>query len=251
MGFFRSQVVRSIKSVLVRQGLVLVSASRFGSYPFADVKRLAAVWNYPVTTIFDVGANVGESTLEALNSFPKARVLGFEPHPPTFATLMANADGNPRFQGFNLALGTHIGEVEMIEYDDSTTNSLTPNNPFSKRFNTRGRRSIRVQETTLDTFCSEHSIDNVDLLKIEAEGLDLAVLQGASLMLQKRAVKFVLVEFNDLPPREGVVGGALMPCHDQLDSFGFRFVAAYNDYISTAGEMFSVSEALFCLPPRR
>ena len=152
MGFFRSQVVRSIKRVLARQGLVLVSTSRFGSYPFADVKRLAAVWNYPVTTIFDVGANEGESTLEALNSFPKARVLSFEPHPPTFATLVAKAGGNPRFQGFNLALGTDIGEVEMIEYDDSTTNSLTPNNPFSTRWNTRGR-SIRVQETTLDTFC--------------------------------------------------------------------------------------------------
>ena len=82
MGFLRSQVVGSIKSALARQGLVLVSTSRFGSYPFADVKRLAAIWNYPVTTIFDVGANEGESTLEALNSFPEARVLSFEPHPP-------------------------------------------------------------------------------------------------------------------------------------------------------------------------
>ena len=219
-------------------------------YPFADVKRLAAEWKYPVTTIFDVGASEGESTLDALNNFPEARVLGFEPHPSTFATLMAKVGGNPRFQGFNVALGTDIGEVEMIEYDDSTTNSLTPNNPFSKRFNTRGR-SIRVQETTLDIFCSEHSIDNIDLLKIEAEGLDLAVLQGSSLMLQKRAVKFVLVEFNDLRPREGVFGGALMPCEDLLGPFGFRFVATYNDYISTGGEMFSVSKALFCLPPRR
>jgi len=250
MGFFRSQVVGSIKWGLARQGLVLVSASRFGSYPFADVKRLAAVWKYPVNTIFDVGANEGESTLEALSKFPKARVLSFEPHPATFATLMRNVGGNPRFQGFNVALGTDIGEVEMIEYDDSTTNSLTANNPYSTRFNTRGR-SIRVQETTLDTFCSEHSIDNIDLLKIEAEGLDLAVLQGTSFMLQKGTVKFVLVEFNYLSPREGVSGGALMPCEDLLGPFGFRFVASYNDYISTSGEMFPVFKALFCLPPRR
>jgi FkbM family methyltransferase len=250
MGFFRSQIVGSIKWVLARQGLVLVSASRFGSYPLTDVRRLAAEWNYPVDTIFDVGANEGESTLEALNKFPKARVLSFEPHPTTFATLMAKVGRNPRFKGFNFALGTDVGEVEMIEYDDSTTNSLTANNPYSTRFKTRGR-SIRVQETTLDTFCSEHSIDNIDLLKIEAEGLDLGVLQGTTLMLQKRAVKFVLVEFNYLVPREGVTGGALMPCEDLLGPFGFRFVAAYNDYISTGGEMFPVFKALFCLPPRR
>ncbi|MGC1295626.1 MAG: FkbM family methyltransferase, partial [Alloacidobacterium sp.] len=116
MGFLRSQIVGSIKSVLVRQGLVLVSASRFGSYPLMDVKRLAAEWNYPVNTIFDVGANEGESTLEALNKFPKARVVSFEPHPTTFATLMAKVGGNPRFKGFNFALGTDVGEVEMIEY---------------------------------------------------------------------------------------------------------------------------------------
>ena len=67
---------------------------------------------------------------------------------------MAKVGANPRFQGFNVALGTDIGEVEMIEYDKFKANSLTPNNPHSTRFNTRGR-SIRVQETTLDTFCSE------------------------------------------------------------------------------------------------
>jgi FkbM family methyltransferase len=250
MGFFRSQVVRSIKWVLARQGLVLVSASRFGSYPFADVKRLATEWKYPVTTIFDVGASEGESTLEALNEFPKARVLGFEPHPSTFANLMAKVGGNPRFQGFNIALGTDIGEVEMIEYDRFKANSLTPNNPHATRFNKHGRR-IPVRETTLDTFCSEHSIDNIDLLKTDVEGFDLVVLQGSSLMLQKQAVKFVLVEFFDLLPTDGVFGGALMPFEDLLGPFGFRFVAAYNNYISTAGELFSTSNALFCLPPSR
>ena len=138
MGFLRSQVVGSIKWVLARQGGALVSTSRFGIYPFADVKRLAAVWKYPVTTIFDVGASEGESTLEALNRFPEARVLGFEPHPSTFANLMAKVGRNPRFQGFNVALGTDIGEVEMIEYDRFKANSLTPNNPHATRFNKHG-----------------------------------------------------------------------------------------------------------------
>jgi FkbM family methyltransferase len=250
MGFFRSQVVGSIKWLLARQGLVLVSASRFGSYPLADVKRLATEWNYPVATVFDVGASEGESTLEALDEFPNARVLSFEPHPSTFATLMAKVGRNPRFQGFNVALGTDIGEVEMIEYDHFKANSLTPNNPHSKRFNTHGR-SIRVMETTLDTFCSEHSIEDIDLLKTDVEGFDLVVLQGGRLMLQRRAVKFVLVEFYDVLPKEGVFGGALMPFEDLLGPIGFRFVAAYNGYISTAGEMFSTSNALFCLPPLR
>ena len=40
-----------------------------------------------------------------------------------------------------------------------------------------------------------------------------------------------------------------MPFEELLGPFGFRFVASYNSYISTAGEMFSTSNALFCLPP--
>jgi FkbM family methyltransferase len=216
-----------------------------------DVKRLAAVWDYPVTTIFDVGASEGESTLEALNEFPKAQVLGFEPHPSTFANLVAKVGGNPRFKGFNVALGTDIGEVEMIEYDRFKANSLVANNPHATRFNKHGQRSIRVQETTLDAFCSEYSIDNIDLLKTDVEGFDLVVLQGSTSMLQKRAVKFVLVEFFDLLPIKDVFGGALMPFEDLLGPFGFRFVASYNGYISAAGEMFSTSNALFCLPPHR
>jgi FkbM family methyltransferase len=250
MGFFRSQAVGSIKWVLARRGGVLVSTSRFGIYPFADVKRLAAEWKYPVTTIFDVGASEGESSLEALKEFPTARVLGFEPHPSTFANLMAKVGANPRFQGFNVALGTDIGEVEMIEYDRFRAHSLVPNNPHATRFNKHGQ-SIRVQETTLDAFCSEHSIDNIDLLKTDVEGLDLVVLQGSTSMLQKRAVKFVLVEFFDLLPTEGVFGGALLPFEDLLGPFGFRFVASYNSYVSAAGEMFSTSNALFCLLPHR
>jgi FkbM family methyltransferase len=123
---------------------------------------------------------------------------------------MAKVDENPRFQGFHIAMGTDIGEVEMIEYDRFKAHSLTPNNPHATRFNKQGR-GIRIQETTLDTFCSEHSIDNIDLLKTDVEGFDLVVLQGSSLMMQKRAVKFIMVEFFDLLPKQGVFGGALMP----------------------------------------
>jgi FkbM family methyltransferase len=248
MNFFRSRIVKSVKWLLERQDRVLAPSNQFGINPFADVRRLASTWNNPIKTIFDVGANDGETALSVLEEFPEARVLSFEPHPSTFAKLVARVGSSPRFRGFNLALGTDIGEVEMIEYDESKTNSLTPDSQFAKRFKTQGR-SIRVKETTLDSFCSENLIDRIDLLKIDTEGFDLVVLQGCSSMLRKQSIRFILVEFNELQPREGVFGGALMPFENMLSPFGFRFVASYNDYIKTQGEMFFVSNALFCLPP--
>lgn len=248
MGFVRTQVVNSIKWVLARHDCILIRENtRFGINPFSDVRRLADEWKYSIDTIFDVGAHVGETAQTALSEFPKARVLSFEPHPSTFARLIAKMGANPRFTGFNVALGTETGEAEMVEYDESNTNSLTSNARYALRFGTRGR-SIRVKETTLDSFCTDNSIGRIDLLKIDTEGFDIVVLQGCSSMLARQAIRFILVEFNDLQPKEGVFGGALVPVDNLLFPLGYRFVAAYNDYITTAGEMFSVSNALFCLP---
>jgi FkbM family methyltransferase len=249
MGFIRSYAGKSAKRILASQGIAVVRPMmKFGFDPFTDIRRLAGVWNYPVKTIFDVGANDGDTALKALKEFPEAQVTSFEPHPSTYAQLIAKIGGNPRFQGINVALGAQTGEVEMFEYDDSKVNSLTPNAEFAKRFGKKGR-CIRVASTTLDTFCSEKSIESIDLLKIDTEGFDLIVLEGCRPMLQRRAIKFIFVEFNDLQPREGIFGGSLMPFDTLLRPYGYRFIASYNDYIGTEGEMFLLANALFALPP--
>jgi hypothetical protein len=106
-----------------------------------------------------------------------------------------------------------------------------------------------VTGTTLDVFCEENSIGSIDILKIDTEGFDLIVLQGAERMLQNGRIKFIHVEYNDLQPKDGVFGGALVPMDTLLRQYGFRYVASYNDWANLEGEMFFVSNALFALPP--
>jgi FkbM family methyltransferase len=248
MGFVRSQVGRAVKWILARQGFAVVRPMmKFGFDPFTDIRRLAGIWRYPIKLIFDVGANDGDTAVEALKTFPEARVVSFEPHPTTFAKLNARITGDPRHRSVNVALGAEAGEAEMFEYDLSKVNSLTPNAQYAKRFGKEGH-SIRVTTTTMDRFCAENGIESVDVLKIDTEGFDLMVLEGCRSMMERGAVKFIYVEFNDLQPKEGAFGGALMPFDLLLRPYGYRFVAAYNDYIETGGEMFSVSNALFALP---
>lgn len=248
MGVVRSQVARIVKRVLARQGFVYRATSKFGLDPWSDINRLAGEWNYPITLICDVGANDGETAITALRQFPEARVISFEPHPVTFSNLMKWMGDEARFQGINSALGSEIGEVEMFEYDGSEINSLTDEAQFAVRFGKKGR-SIGVQCTTLDAYCAQNEIERIDVLKIDTEGFDFMVLQGSSVMLEKHAIKFVYFEFNDLQPKEGTFGGALMPIDALLRPHGYRFVASYNDSIVTDGEMFVVSNALFALPP--
>jgi FkbM family methyltransferase len=244
-------VAKIVKRVMARQGLVLFRAtSKFGLDPWTDINRLASDWNYPITLFFDVGANDGETAVTALHQFPKARVICFEPHPVTFSKLTTRLRNEARIRMVNSALGFEIGEFEMFEYDNSKINSLTDRAPYAVRFGQKSRR-ISVQCTTLDAYCAKTEIERIDVLKIDTEGFDFKVLQGSSVMLQKHAIKFVYFEFNDFQPSEEAFGGALMPIYALLRPHGYRFVATYNDYISTSGEMFSVSNALFALPPLR
>jgi hypothetical protein len=73
----------------------------------------------------------------------------------------------------------------------------------------------------------------------------MAVLAGASAMLESRQVEFVYVEFNSMLPKEGTSGGALAPIGALLEPLGFRFVASYAEYMTTTDDLFATSDALF------
>jgi FkbM family methyltransferase len=243
----RSYAGITARWLAARAGYLVVNSSRYGLDLLADIKRLCAAWNYSVDVFLDVGANDGQTAFLAMHHFPAASVLSFEPHPSTFATLIANMGTCEKFQAFNLALGTAVGDCELFEYDDPVLNSLVPNTQFAVRFGKEARR-VPVRSTTLDIFCSEHGIDSVGVLKIDTEGFELEVLRGGQGLLARRAVKFIYVEFNDLQPREHTFGGALLPIDGILRHHGYRFIATYNDYVVTQGEVFVVSNALFALP---
>jgi FkbM family methyltransferase len=213
-----------------------------------DIEWLAQSWGHAIETFFDVGANVGDTALAAFQRFPDVHICSFEPHPSTFGKLQQRVGTGRKFLGENLALGVAVGTVDMFEYDMSLLNSLASDAPFAVRFGLEGRR-MEVSCTTLSSYCREKGIDRIDVLKIDTEGHDLAVLQGAAEMLAKGAIRFVYVEFNDLQGKEGTTGGALCPIDGLLRRFGFQFIATYNDLIVTEGELLVVSNALFAVPP--
>jgi hypothetical protein len=97
VGVTRSKLLakRHLRLALHRLDLDVrrVSSRPYGEEPWLDIDRLAAAWATPITTIFDVGANVGETSLTLHKRFPHARVLAFEPHPATYERLCENVEG--------------------------------------------------------------------------------------------------------------------------------------------------------------
>ena len=253
----RHLVTRPMKWVLAKAGWDvvktypgwdLIQRDRYGYDPFLDIERLSRLWKYSVRVFFDVGANDGATIRWAKSAFPNCRVVAFEPHPETFLRLKENMRSFENLELVNMALGDKTAEVQMFEYDESVLNSLLPNAPFAVRFS-KTPREIKVPCTTVDKFCAENGIAKIDVLKIDTEGFDLQVLNGASSMLKDNSINFIYFEFNDIQQNEGTQGGALVPIDKFIRPFGYQFIAAYNDAIEPHDDVFTISNALYALPP--
>jgi FkbM family methyltransferase len=213
-----------------------------------DIDRLGRIWNAPIRTFFDIGANIGQTSGLALSTFRDAQVFAFEPHPATFSKLVQCLGQHPRLAAYNVAISNASGNVPFFQYSSSTLNSLIPDAQYPSRKGV-SPQEITVDCTTLDSFCSLYSIQTIDVLKVDTEGCDLLVLQGAQQLLSAGRVRFVYVEFNDMSPRTGSTGGALGPISDLMARFGFRFVATYPDYMEFGDEMHVAANVLFVHPP--
>jgi FkbM family methyltransferase len=239
---------RFCQSIASKCGVQLVRSS-FGHHVWSDIAELNKRWNLPIKCVFDVGANIGQTSLSVLEYFSDAQVYSFEPHPDTFKMLRELLNDR-RAHAFNIALGAKAGDGELFTYDIHVINSLTPTSPHAVHFGRTGQPII-VQVSTIDEFCSAYAIQNIDILKIDVEGCELDVLKGATETFNSQKIRFVYAEFNDILKQPGRTGGSLVPLCEFLKPFGLRFVASYTDYVEPDGEFFAVHNALFAASPSR
>lgn len=103
-----------------------------------------------------------------------------------------------------LALSDSIGESTLYVTNDPMCSSLyLPNEPYLKRFQGLPELvnldfSIEIETTTLEAFCAEENITEIDFLKIDVQGADLKVLQGANSLLNDVLAIQVEVGFSSL-----------------------------------------------------
>ena len=162
-------------------------ASHHGHSDCVDIKKSGC----PISLVFDVGANLGQSALKFRVAFPKARILCFEPVKATFNILKRNMAGHRGVTCHNIALGSSSVQSTIYLTDQSNTSSLV------KPSTIVGSETVEVR--TVDGFTSEYQIERIDLLKIDTEGFDLEVLKGAQTILSDGQVPFVLVEVGFHP----------------------------------------------------
>lgn len=151
---------------------------------FRDLRRYSGI---RFRTVFDVGAHKGESALSYLRNLPEAAVYSFEPVCTTFKELGRATGSHRRMRLFNLALCDRNGSGEMAVEELSERSHLRSTEEVAAI-------SQPVELRTLDDFCVEHNVREIDFLKIDTEGADLDVLKGAEQMISNGSIKMIQVE---------------------------------------------------------
>jgi FkbM family methyltransferase len=102
-------------------------------------------------------------------------------------------------------LGSAVGEATLYVTKDPMCSSLyRPNQPFFSRFNKlvdlmTEEFSVELETTTLDQVCEMEEIQAIDFLKVDVQGGDFQVLQGATQILDRSILAVqVEVEFSPL-----------------------------------------------------
>ena len=143
------------------------------------------------SVILDVGANTGQSTIRFRVAFPKARIISLEPVASTFRTPAPHE--GPSISSVTVQRWVAEGHGTMYLTPVSVKNSLVQ--PSDGKV--VGTEDVSIE--TLDAFVARQGIDEIDLLKVDAEGFDLKVIAGAASTLAAGRVRFALIEVGFHP----------------------------------------------------
>jgi FkbM family methyltransferase len=189
---------RTINGLFGKLGLEIVSESRWGKSPYHDIAVIRG--DRPTRMIFDVGANVGQTIKTLRPAFPEANIHAFEPYPPTYERLKSFVANDPHVETHNVALGAEQSTVTMYLAERDVGNSLLPlrsDLPVERIEDCfRPAGSTTVPVTRLDQFCRERNIEVIDILKIDTQGFEIHVLEGAGEMLRPEQIGAVYFEAN-------------------------------------------------------
>ena len=172
----------------------------FGNLQKTGEKKFINRINNELLFCLDIGANVGEYT-NLLLSETKAKIISFEPLPKAFEDLKKIEKNNAeRLKVFNIALGDK-NEILDLNYSSEKSQTASFSKDLNKLsfYNFKDNKKIKTKISTLDDFFFENQDlfeENIDLIKIDAEGFEFEIINGAKEIIKKRPPKYIQLEFN-------------------------------------------------------
>ena len=188
--------------------------------------------NVEGTTIIDVGANFGFHTLQFRDLVGESgKVISFEPQKLVYYQLCGNIvlNGYDNITAYNIALSDEVNILKMENLQYYSQGDINIGNAHLDACYDNGYNLVNVN--TLDSF----NFENVSVLKIDVQGYEPRVLDGAKeTILKNKPVIFIEVE----APQLIIYGWKEEDIFNRLEALGYKYEKVIDaphlvDYVST------------------
>lgn len=224
-----------IHTILYRCGL---QVKRFSDSDLG--RRMLLIKTNKINKIIDVGANIGQYGIGARAAGFKGEIISFEPLSDAFLKLKNKAEGDKKWEVKNCAIGNIDGNISINIAGNSVSSSIS--NMLETHLNAAPDSKYVGQETVainkLDSLISDlHKEDDRIMLKIDTQGFEKNVLEGAEKFLDK--VVLLQLEMSLVPLYDNEV--LFIEMIDYLKVKGFEMVSIENGfYDKNSGKLFQV-----------
>ena len=192
---------------------------------YYDIDNCFGLANF--RTVFDIGANIGQSAKVYADRFPFSKIHSFEPVTSTFSQLQENTKSiGKRIHLVQSAMGDKEEQREIYVNKSSLHNSIVYAYPESSK------ELIAID--TVDAYMRRNDIKAVDFVKIDTEGYELEVIRGAEAALRSESIGVLYIESEPTPtPRHFVPFESL---RSALSEFGYKVFGIYGQQPRFTGE---------------
>jgi FkbM family methyltransferase len=196
LGYIRDTTPVQLKRFFYKVGLFF-GASLYPSYPSVDgALKYLKEWGFQPVSVIDVGAYHGEWTQMFISIFPNSKVLmieGQNDKSPILQEVCSSFNGDVVFE--IALLGAKDGEkVSFVEMETGSS--------VFEESSSYNRKYVEKEMITLDSILKRYpEFRKLDFLKLDVQGYELNVLQGASELLE--LTECVLMETSLIPINKG------------------------------------------------
>ena len=143
--------------------------------------------------VLDVGFNRGDFSSMVITGRPQARCFGFDPAQSMRHHYETEYPHKNQVELVSAAVSNAIGECLFTDSANGVSHVIAASEAAAGR----PTSCSVVPKITLDSFVEQRGIQHIDFIKIDAEGFDLHVLEGAGRLLAEQRAAMFMFEYNE------------------------------------------------------
>ena len=194
---FGRKKLQFINDIFLSLTLDAKGFKNYGDFNRTGEKKFIRLIKDEINLSLDIGANVGNYTKLILQE-TNSKVISFEPLPDAYRELEnLKKDFSERLEIFNIAISNENKKQDLhFSNEKSEKASLMKHLEKLSFIGKANKNKISVEVKKLDDLKNILKNQIIDFIKIDTEGYEFEVLDGAKYLLKEHKPKFIQIEFN-------------------------------------------------------